>query len=59
MGRGDAAGMVETRKQYSTIRDDVDIITKIGSKLGVTIRMLWLAGICGNRSYVMEFLGIK
>lgn len=61
MDRGNAAGMVEAQKQYSIIRDKVDIITKIVIKPGVTIRirMLWLAGICGNYEYIMEFLKVK
>lgn len=47
--RGGAAGMVEARKLYSTIRDKVAIITKMGSKPGVACKMLWLAKIHGNR----------
>lgn len=48
MDRGDDAGMVEARKQYSTIREKVDTIIKMGSKPGVAIGILWLAGLCGN-----------
>lgn len=64
MDRGDAVGMVEAQKQYSIIRDKVDIITKMIIKPGVAIRMaiirmLWLAGICGNGKYIMKFLKVK
>lgn len=46
--RGDAAGIAEARKQYPNIADKVDIIIKMGSNIGVALRRLWLAGICGN-----------
>lgn len=64
MDRGDAVGMVEAQKQYSIIRDKVDIITKMIIKPGVAIRMaiirmLWLAGTCGNGKYIMKFLKVK
>lgn len=61
MDRGDAVGKVEAQKQYSIIRDKMDIITTMIIKPGVAIRirMLWLAGICGNGEYIMEFLKVK